>query len=95
MQEVFHIFTVHQSEGQWMDRALATPLNLNSLDPKPESLIQGTDEHGQKIAQTAEGLGVKPIDICDKYANAFQELNKRMGISNDFYIRTTMQKHKV
>lgn len=39
----------------------------------------GTDEHGQKIAQTAEGLGVKPIEICDKYAAAFQELNKRMG----------------
>jgi hypothetical protein len=57
--------------------------------------MQGTDEHGQKIAQTAEGLGVQPIDICDKYAGAFQELNKRMGISNDFYIRTTMQKHKV
>ena len=56
--------------------------------------LTGTDEHGQKIADTAENLGVKPIDICDKYANAFQELNKRLGISNDFYIRTTMDKHK-
>jgi len=56
--------------------------------------LTGTDEHGQKIAQTAEGMGVKPIEICDKYAQAFQDLNKRMGVSNDFYIRTTMDKHK-
>ncbi len=34
--------------------------------------ITGTDEHGQKIAQTAEGLGVAPIDLCNKYAGAFQ-----------------------
>uniref|UniRef100_A0A7S0VMT7 methionine--tRNA ligase n=1 Tax=Hemiselmis tepida TaxID=464990 RepID=A0A7S0VMT7_9CRYP len=54
----------------------------------------GTDEHGQKIAQTAEAMGLKPIDICDKYAEAFQVLNRRMDISNDFYIRTTMDKHK-
>lgn len=28
----------------------------------------GSDEHGQKIANTAAALGVQPIDICDKYA---------------------------
>mmetsp|Transcript_54949 Transcript_54949/g.112203 ORF Transcript_54949/g.112203 Transcript_54949/m.112203 type:complete len:903 (+) Transcript_54949:99-2807(+) len=56
--------------------------------------LTGTDEHGQKIAQTAEGLGMKPIEICDKYADAFQQLNKRLNVSNDFYIRTTMDQHK-
>ena len=56
--------------------------------------MTGTDEHGQKIAETAEREGVQPIDICNKYAGAFQELNKRLQISNDFYIRTTMPMHK-
>lgn len=28
----------------------------------------GSDEHGQKIANTAAALGLRPIDICDKYA---------------------------
>jgi len=56
--------------------------------------MTGTDEHGQKIAETATREGVKPIDICDKYAAEFQELNKRLSISNDFYIRTTMPMHK-
>mmetsp|Transcript_52369 Transcript_52369/g.84751 ORF Transcript_52369/g.84751 Transcript_52369/m.84751 type:complete len:899 (+) Transcript_52369:23-2719(+) len=56
--------------------------------------MTGTDEHGQKIAETAEREGVTPIDICDKYAAAFQVLNARLSISNDFYIRTTMPMHK-
>lgn len=28
----------------------------------------GSDEHGQKIANTALAMGVEPIDICNKYA---------------------------
>ena len=56
--------------------------------------MTGTDEHGKKIAETAEGKGVKPIDICDEYANKFQALNARLDISNDFFIRTTMDAHK-
>ena len=55
--------------------------------------LTGTDEHGQKIANRAETEGVKPIDICDKYANGFVELNKKLRISNDSYIRTTMPHH--
>lgn len=31
----------------------------------------GSDEHGQKIANTAAALGVQPIDICDKYAGEY------------------------
>ena len=54
----------------------------------------GTDEHGQKIAQTAELSGITPQEICDKYAGAFQALNSKLSISNDFYIRTTMPMHK-
>ena len=56
--------------------------------------LTGTDEHGQKIALSAEKEGVAPIDICDRYAGRFQELNKRLQISNDDYIRTTQERHK-
>lgn len=55
--------------------------------------LTGTDEHGQKIANTAEAQGLKPIDICDKYAGEFQRLNRRMRVSNDHFIRTTMPEH--
>lgn len=56
--------------------------------------LTGTDEHGQKIADSAEKEGVKPIDICDKYVAKFQELNKALSIANDGYIRTTNPAHE-
>ena len=57
--------------------------------------LTGTDEHGQKVATTAEGLGMTPIELCDKYAGNFQALNKCLRISNDFFVRTTMPEHHV
>ncbi|PFH32122.1 methionyl-tRNA synthetase [Besnoitia besnoiti] len=56
--------------------------------------LTGTDEHGQKIANTAERLGKTPQEICDFYAQGFQDLNKQLHISNDFFIRTTQAQHK-
>jgi len=56
--------------------------------------LTGTDEHGQKIADSAEAQGVTPQQLCDKYAAGFEALNKRYKTSNDFYIRTTMAEHE-
>lgn len=53
----------------------------------------GTDEHGQKIANTAEREALQPIDICNKYAEAFQALNRQLLIGNDCYLRTTNANH--
>lgn len=55
--------------------------------------MTGTDEHGQKIANAAEKLGIKPIEICNKYAANFQELDRLLNVSYDYFIRTTMDKH--
>lgn len=58
--------------------------------------LTGTDEHGQKIADTAANQKPKltPLELCDKYVAEFQSLNDGLNISNDFYIRTTMDKHE-
>mmetsp|Transcript_104251 Transcript_104251/g.331484 ORF Transcript_104251/g.331484 Transcript_104251/m.331484 type:complete len:857 (-) Transcript_104251:51-2621(-) len=56
--------------------------------------MTGADEHGQKIAQTAEGEGMTPLAICDRYVLGFQALNQRLNLSNDFYVRTTADRHK-
>ena len=53
----------------------------------------GTDEHGQKIEETAKFVGKTPIELCDFYANEFIQLNNLLNISNDVFIRTTDQKH--
>ena len=46
------------------------------------------------FALTLCSQGVRPIDICDKWAEQFQSLNEDLQISNDSYIRTTMDHHK-
>jgi len=56
--------------------------------------LTGSDEHGQKIANTAEDQKKQPIDICDLYVRGFQVLNERALISNDDYVRTTSDRHK-
>ncbi|KAG2759571.1 hypothetical protein JG687_00004930 [Phytophthora cactorum] len=56
--------------------------------------LTGTDEHGQKIAQTAEAAGVTPQQLVDKYAGIFQQLTKDLNMSNDNFIRTTSDVHK-
>lgn len=61
----------------------------------PVYFVTGSDEHGQKIAETAEREGhASPIVICDKYVTGFRNLNQRIRISNDDYIRTTSTRHK-
>jgi methionyl-tRNA synthetase len=34
-----------------------------------------------------------PIELCDKYVGEFQHLNERLHVSNDYYVRTTLDKH--
>ncbi|CAE7753219.1 metG [Symbiodinium sp. CCMP2592] len=57
--------------------------------------MTGADEHGQKIAQAAENEGLQPQEICDRYCLGFRALNQRLNVSNDFYVRTTADRHKV
>jgi len=61
---------------------------------KPIYFVTGSDEHGQKIAETAEKQGNVPKDICDQFSTGFKCLNQRILISNDDYIRTTSDRHK-
>ena len=55
--------------------------------------LTGTDEHGMKIAASAEAAGMAPLDLCTQYTNGFKALNERLNISNDAYIRTTDEHH--
>ena len=56
--------------------------------------LTGSDEHGQKIQQKAEEAGVTPIEYVDNIVATFQNLWKRLSISNDDFIRTTEERHK-
>ncbi len=56
--------------------------------------LTGTDEHGQKMEQSAQKQGLKPIELADKNNERFRALWKELNISNDDFIRTTQKRHK-
>jgi methionyl-tRNA synthetase len=56
--------------------------------------LTGTDEHGQKVQRSAEKAGIPPQQFADEVSATFENLWKRMGITNDDYIRTTDERHK-
>src|SRR5262247_2559373 len=58
-------------------------------------LLTGTDEHGDKIAQAAAQAGVSPQAYADEIATAFRDTWRRLGITNDDFIRTTEPRHTV
>ena len=65
----------------------------NGNSPSSAYFVTGADEHGEKIAKTAERENKQPIDICNTYVTGFQCLNQRILVSNDDYIRTTSDRH--
>jgi len=55
--------------------------------------MTGTDEHGQKIQQTAARNGTNPKAFVDEMAPKFRAMAERLGCSFDRFIRTTDQDH--
>ena len=65
------------------------------LDGKKVRFLSGTDEHGQKMQQTAEKEGIPPIELATRNSAVFRDLLARLNCSNDDYIRTTEERHRV
>ncbi|HLQ71151.1 MAG TPA: class I tRNA ligase family protein, partial [Bacillota bacterium] len=57
--------------------------------------LTGTDEHGQKIQRKANENGLDPKAYVDDIVDRIQDLWKKLQISNDDFIRTTEDRHKV
>ena len=64
------------------------------LDGYDVFFLTGTDEHGQKVEKTASEAGVEPQTFVDGIAAEFVDMTRRMGCSNDDFIRTTEGRHK-
>jgi len=63
------------------------------LDGYDVTFLTGTDEHGEKVAKTAEQNGVTAQEFADKNAAHFVEMTNLLNISNDDFIRTTEPRH--
>ena len=55
--------------------------------------LTGLDEHGQKIEQKADELGIKPKEYVDHMAADVKKLWKLLDIDYDKFIRTTDDSH--
>ena len=64
------------------------------LDGFDVFFLTGTDEHGQKVEQAAAAAGLDPQSFTDKVSADFQDMTRKMGVSNDQWIRTTEERHK-
>ncbi len=63
------------------------------LDGYDVYFLTGTDEHGEKIAKTAEKNNMSALDFANQNSDAFRQLTKTLNISNDDFIRTTEERH--
>jgi len=53
----------------------------------------GTDEHGLKMARKAEEQGRTPRALADEMSGYFREMDERLNISHDRFIRTVEDEH--
>ncbi|MEN9895188.1 MAG: hypothetical protein RIR97_1040, partial [Pseudomonadota bacterium] len=65
------------------------------LDGRDVYFLTGTDEHGQKMQQTARAEGISPQALADRNSGEFQAMATLLNASNDDFIRTTQERHKL
>lgn len=63
-------------------------------DGKNVYFLSGTDEHGQKVEQSAMNAQKTPTEFADMVSAKFRTLMHDLQCSNDDFIRTTEIRHK-
>lgn len=56
--------------------------------------LTGTDEHGQKVAEAAQRNSLSPEAYTDQMSQIWRDTWDSMGLSYDYFIRTTNPVHK-
>jgi methionyl-tRNA synthetase len=63
------------------------------LDGKDVFFLTGTDEHGLKMIQTAQNEGLTPAALANRNAARFKDMDERLNVSFNRFIRTTEEQH--
>jgi methionyl-tRNA synthetase len=63
------------------------------LDGYDVYFLTGTDEHGQKMLQTARTAGMEPVALADRNSAEFVRMTEVLNASNDDFIRTSQPRH--
>ena len=56
--------------------------------------VMGNDEHSQNVFRKARELGEEPLAYCDRMAQEFLDVWRRLDLSFDDFIRTTEPRHR-
>ncbi len=59
----------------------------------PTWFLTGTDEHGQKVQDSAAARGISPQEHCDEMSAHFRALLARLETRHDDFLRTTEERH--
>jgi methionyl-tRNA synthetase len=70
--------------------AIARFKRLDGFDVR---FLTGTDEHGQKVAEAAAAAGLPTAELARRNSDVFQQLQEKLNISFDRFIRTTDADH--
>ncbi|MCW0182004.1 MAG: methionine--tRNA ligase [Zavarzinia sp.] len=63
------------------------------LDGRRVYFLTGTDEHGQKMLQTARREGLSTEALAERNSARFKAMVETLGCSNDDFIRTSEERH--
>lgn len=66
---------------------------FHKLAGRETYFLTGTDEHGSKVADAARAAGKTPQEFCDGIVLKFVDAWKALDIENDYFIRTTSERH--
>jgi methionyl-tRNA synthetase len=66
---------------------------LKTMEGFEAYLTTGTDEHGQKIERAAAAANKSPVEFTDTISNEFRQQWQTLGLSIDYFQRTTSPQH--
>lgn len=65
------------------------------LEGRDVYFLTGTDEHGQKMYQTAQKEDLTARELADRNSAEFKKMVEILGCSNDDFIRTSEERHHI
>ena len=74
--------------------AIATDVlaRFQKLDGKDVFFLTGTDEHGQKMIQTAQREGISALELATRNAALLRKLDEKLNVSFSRFIRTSEER---
>ena len=81
--------------GHAYEKVLADVLaRFHRLKGEEVFFLTGVDQHGQKVQQSAEKLGVPPQEFVDGITAQFRATWEKLGVQYDEWAATTEERHK-